>query len=185
MALVEDAINQMARERETLASAAGILLEALRSGHKVMVAGNGGSAAEAQHFAAELVGRFKKERRGYAVISLAADTSILTAVGNDYGYEAVFERQVEALGQRCDALVVYTTSGESENIVRACRAAAAAGVRVVAVTGGRPNRVERLADVSVRVPLLETDTIQELQMVVTHVLCDVVEATLDSTTEPT
>jgi D-sedoheptulose 7-phosphate isomerase len=144
----------------------------------VLVAGNGGSAAEAQHFAAELVGRFKRERAPYAVLSLTTDTALLTAVANDYGYTDVFARQVRALGQPGDLLVAFSTSGESENLVRAATAARRHGMAVAAVTGGRPSRLERLADVTVRVPVVDTAVAQELHMAVTHILCDIVESEL-------
>jgi D-sedoheptulose 7-phosphate isomerase len=159
------------------------LVETLRTGHKVLVAGNGGSAAEAQHFAAELVGRFKRERMPYAVLSLNTDTSILTAVANDYGYQDVFARQVNAFGQPDDMLMAFSTSGESENLLRAAVAGRERMMTVVAITGRRPSRLERLADVTVRVPVSDTDLAQELHMMVTHILCDIVESELAADAE--
>ncbi len=154
------------------------LVETLRTGHKVLVAGNGGSAAEAQHFAAELVGRFKRERAPYAVLSLTTDTSILTAVANDYGYQNVFARQVSAFGQTGDMLIAFSTSGESENLVYAAEAAQRSSMTVIAITGDRPSRLECLASVTVRVPTVDTAVAQELHMIVTHILCDIVESQL-------
>ena len=177
-AVLDGALVGLAARGATLAEVAARLVDTLRAGHKVLVAGNGGSAAEAQHFAAELVGRFKRERAPFAVVSLTTDTAILTAVANDYGYADVFARQVCALGQPGDLLVAFSTSGESENLVRAAAAARRHGLAVAAVTGGRPSRLERLADVTVRVPVVDTAVAQELHMAVTHILCDIVEAEL-------
>ena len=188
-----DAVKQALAERRTaldavlanllagagpLASAAALLVKTLRSGHTVLVAGNGGSAAEAQHFAAELVGRFKRERSAYAVMSLTTDTSILTAVANDYGYADVFARQVSAFGRPGDLLVAFSTSGESENLLRAAATAHARDMAVVAITGGRPSRLAGASDLAVHVPLEDTAHVQELHMTVTHILCDITEREL-------
>jgi D-sedoheptulose 7-phosphate isomerase len=144
----------------------------------VLVAGNGGSAAEAQHFAAELVGRFKRERDPYAVLSLTTDTSILTAVANDYGYAEVFARQVRGFGECGDLLLLFSTSGESENLVRAAIAAQQCLMSVAAITCDRSSRLEHIANVTVRVPVVDTAFVQELHMVVTHILCDIAESEL-------
>ena len=172
------ALEHLRARPGVVAEAAAVLIEALREGRKVLVAGNGGSAAEAQHFATELVGRFKRERDAYAVLSLTADTAVLTAVANDYGYEEVFARQVRALGRPGDVLVAFSTSGESENVVRAAVAARELGLTVIAVTGGRPNRLEQVANLAVRAPTTDTPLAQEVHVVLLHVLCDVVEAEL-------
>ena len=177
-AVLDGALAGLAARSTVLADVAARLVDTLRTGHKVLVAGNGGSAAQAQHFAAELVGRFKRERAPYAVLSLTTDTAILTAVANDYGYTEVFARQVRALGQPGDLLVAFSTSGESENVVRAAAAAHRHGMAVAAVTSGRPSRLGRLADVTVRVPVVDTAVVQELHMAVTHILCDIVESEL-------
>jgi D-sedoheptulose 7-phosphate isomerase len=176
--MLDTALAQFMTRARGLTEVAARLVETLRTGHKVLVAGNGGSAAEAQHFAAELVGRFKRERAPYAVLSLTTDTSILTAVANDYGYQDVFARQVLAFGQPGDMLVTFSTSGESENLLRAAMAAQSCMMAVIAVTGDRPSRLECLADVTVRVPTVDTAVTQELHMVVTHILCDIVESEL-------
>jgi D-sedoheptulose 7-phosphate isomerase len=177
-ALLAEALEALARRAPILAEVADRLVVTLRDGGRVLVAGNGGSAAEAQHFAAELVGRFKRERAPYAVLSLTADTATLTALANDYGYATVFTRQVRALGQRGDLFLAYSTSGESENVVHATLAAREQGMGTVAVTADRPSRLERAADLTVRVPVADTAAAQELHMMVTHILCDLVEATL-------
>jgi D-sedoheptulose 7-phosphate isomerase len=176
--MLDVALAQLTTRAMSLSEVAALLVETLRSGHKVLVAGNGGSAAEAQHFAAELVGRFKRERAPYAVLSLTTDTSILTAVANDYGYQDVFARQVLAFGQPGDLFIAFSTSGESENMVQAATVAQKCLMTVIAVTGERPNRLERLADVTVRVPIADTALVQELHMIVTHTLCDIAETEL-------
>jgi D-sedoheptulose 7-phosphate isomerase len=177
-AVLDAALLQLISRAEVLTEVAARLVETLQTGHKVLIAGNGGSAAEAQHFAAELVGRFKRERVPYAVLSLTTDTSILTAVANDYGYQDVFARQVSAFGQPGDLLIVFSTSGESENLVRAATAGRQRLMTTIAVTGDRPNRLARLADVAVRVPAVETDIVQELHLAVLHILCDIAESKL-------
>ena len=177
-ATLDAALAQLAARCGTLAEVAARLVETLRAGRKVLVAGNGGSAAEAQHFAAELVGRFRRERAPHAVLSLTTDTSILTAIANDYAYEDVFGRQVFALGRPGDLLLAFSTSGESENLLRAAMAARQRQLVVVALTGARPSRLERLADVTVRVPVADPAEAQELHKIITHILCDLVESEL-------
>jgi D-sedoheptulose 7-phosphate isomerase len=176
--MLDIALAQFNTRAAVFTEIAARLIETLRTGHKVLVAGNGGSAAEAQHFAAEFVGRFKRERSPYAVLSLTTDTSILTAVANDYGYQDVFARQVNAFGQPGDMLIAFSTSGESENLVRAATAGRERFMTVVAVTGNRPSRLENLADVTVCVPVADTAIAQELHMIVTHILCDIAESEL-------
>jgi D-sedoheptulose 7-phosphate isomerase len=176
--MLDIALAQFNTRAAVFTEVAARLIETLRTGHKVLVAGNGGSAAEAQHFAAEFVGRFKRERSPYAVLSLTTDTSILTAVSNDYGYQDVFARQVNAFGQPGDMLIAFSTSGESENLVRAATAGRERFMTVVAVTGNRPSRLENLADVTVCVPVADTAIAQELHMIVTHILCDIAESEL-------
>lgn len=176
--LLDAALLELDQQAESLAATATRFVEALSGGRKVLVAGNGGSAAEAQHFAAELVGRFKRERAPYAVLALSTDTSILTAVANDYGYRQVFARQVLALGQPGDVLLAFSTSGESENLVQAAIAARQRGMGVVAVTGTQRSHLERLADLTVCVRVADTAVAQELQMVITHILCEIVESEL-------
>ncbi|HEY8597237.1 MAG TPA: SIS domain-containing protein [Thermomicrobiales bacterium] len=177
-AQLDEALDQLQHCASTLAEVAARVVEALDGGHKVLVAGNGGSAAEAQHFAAELVGRFRRERAPYAVIALTADSAALTAIANDYGYQEVFARQVRGLGQRGDLLLLFSTSGESENLVRAAYAARQCGLATVAIVGARPCRLAEHATLAVRVPASETTLVQELHQVVTHLLCEVIEAEL-------
>jgi len=176
--MLDTALAQFMTRAGELTEVAARLVETLRTGHKVLVAGNGGSAAEAQHFAAELVGRFKRERAPYAVLSLTTDTSILTAVANDYGYRDVFARQVLAFGQPGDMLIAFSTSGESENLIYAAEVALRSRMSVIAVTGDSPSHLERLANVTVRVSTDDTAVAQELHMIVTHILCGIVESEL-------
>jgi D-sedoheptulose 7-phosphate isomerase len=171
-------LERLTAQATHLADLAQLLVQTLQSRHKVLVVGNGGSAAEAQHFAAELVGRFKLERAPYAVLALTTDTSILTAVANDYGYEEIFARQIRALGQPGDLLIAFSTSGESENVLRAAEAARERGMLVAAVLSERACSLEPMSDLAIQVPVVETATTQELHMVVTHLLCEIVETRL-------
>ncbi len=154
------------------------LVETLHSGHKVLAIGNGGSAAEAQHFVAELVGRFKQERAPYAAIALTSDSATLTAIANDYGYQDIFVRQLCALGQPGDLLITFSTSGESENVVRAAQVGRQNHIQVVAITGDTPSRLASQAHVVIPVLGSDTATIQELHMMITHLLCSITESQL-------
>ena len=144
-------------------------------GGKVLIAGNGGSAADAQHIAAEFVGRFKHERRGLPAIALTTDTSILTAVANDYGYAKVFRRQVEALSRPGDVLVAISTSGESGSILEAVSAAKEFGVLTVGLTGAGGGRLAKMCDQPLRVQSTETARIQEAHILIGHILCELVD----------
>lgn len=160
---------------EKLEMAAERLTACLRRGGKVMLCGNGGSAADAQHFAAELVGRYERERCAMAAIALTTDASILTAVGNDYGYEQTFSRQVAALGRPDDLLIAISTSGSSANVVAAAEAARRADIEVVALTGEDGGRLATLADVLLAVPSRRTARIQEMHELCLHALAESVE----------
>ena len=164
-----------------IARAAAVLAGCLRGGNKVLVCGNGGSAADAQHFTAELLGRYERERAGLPALALHADTSTLTAVANDYGYEQVFARQVAALGRAGDALVAISTSGQSPGILRAVEAAQQAGLAVVALSGrdgGALAGLLRPADVEIRVPATVTARIQEVHILALHCLCELIDGEL-------
>jgi D-sedoheptulose 7-phosphate isomerase len=176
--LLTTALNRLPAQADALTEMALRLTHTLQDGRKVLVAGNGGSAAEAQHFAAELVGRFKRERAPYPVMALTADTAILTAVANDYSYQDVFARQVLAFGRPDDLLTVFSTSGESENLIRAVQAGRSLGMFIAAIVGERQCRLARLADLTIQTSALGTAAIQELHMVIIHLLCDIVEAHL-------
>ncbi|NBV01800.1 MAG: phosphoheptose isomerase, partial [Burkholderiaceae bacterium] len=159
----------------TVAIAVMAMVECLNSGGKIMACGNGGSAADAQHFAAELMGRFERERRELAAVALTTDTSILTAVGNDYSYDQVFSKQVRGLGKSGDILLAITTSGNSKNVIKAVEAAQALGIKVIALSGngaGQLNKVLGANDLLLAAPSSRTARIQETHLVLLHALCD-------------
>ena len=160
---------------EDVDRAGHIVAKALDSGHKVLTCGNGGSAADAQHFAAELVGHYIAGRPPFAAVSLTTDTSILTAVGNDFGYEQVFARQVEALGQPGDVLIVISTSGRSPNIIRAAEVALSRNLRLIALTGMTAHEPISKAEVWCRVPSSITALVQEMHTLILHEICALTE----------
>jgi len=168
---------------EPLARATELLVEALRGGGKIMSCGNGGSAADAQHFAAELVNRFEMERPPLAAVALSTDTSCLTSIANDYAYQQVFSKPLRALGRRGDALLAISTSGNSANVVDAIGAAHELGIRVVALTGnggGKMGAALRPEDVHLCVPHRTTARIQEVHLLCLHCLCDGIDTLLFS-----
>lgn len=174
-----DNFNRMAADvalKDEIVRAVELCLASLRSDGKILFAGNGGSAADAQHWAGELVSRFYYDRPGLPAIALTTDTSILTAIGNDYGYDYTFARQVEALGRRGDVLVVISTSGNSPNILRAAQAARDRGIYVVGFTGQGGGKLAPLSDVCFRIPSDETPRIQEGHEFIGHLLCALIEA---------
>jgi len=173
-----DALEMLAAP---LAGATELMVGALVNNGKILACGNGGSAADAQHFAAELVGRFEMERQGLAAIALSTDSSIMTAVANDYGYKTVFERQVRALGQPGDILLAISTSGNSPSIIEAIRAAHDNDLHVVALTGkggGEIGQILRDSDVHICVPADRTARIQEVHLLAIHCLCDGIDCLL-------
>ncbi|MDD5339648.1 MAG: D-sedoheptulose 7-phosphate isomerase [Candidatus ainarchaeum sp.] len=161
-----------AADIEALASP---ILASLKAGGKVLICGNGGSAADAQHFAAELSGRYIKERKALPGIALTTDTSALTAISNDYGFGRVFARQVEALGKRGDVLVLLSTSGDSENLLEAAKAARAIGIQTVALLGKGGGRLKPMCDKSLVVASDSTPTIQEMHILIIHCICGLVD----------
>ena len=171
-------VDQLREREELFREIAGHMTRALREGNKILWCGNGGSAADAQHLAAEMVGRFRRERRAWASIALTTDTSILTAIGNDYGYAAVFARQVEALCRPGDLLVGLSTSGNSPNVCKAVECARALGAFTVGMTGGSGGRLATLADACLRVAASETARIQECHILFGHMLCEQIESEL-------
>jgi len=155
--------------------AAQAIAEALGAGGKLLAFGNGGSAADAQHLAAELVGRFQKERAAIPAIALTVDTSVLTSVANDYSFKQVFARQVQALGRPGDVAIGISTSGESPNVLIALQAAKAQGLKTVALTGRDGGSVGRAADIHVNVPDQNAARVQEVHRTLMHVICEIVE----------
>lgn len=164
-----------------IAQAVEIIAEALRDGKKLLVMGNGGSAADAQHFAAEIVGRFKMERRGLPAIALSTDTSIITAIGNDYGFNEIFRRQVEALAAEGDIVIGISTSGNSENIQSALLLAREKGCRTIGLLGRAGGSIIEKVDLDLTVPVDDTPRIQEGHILIIHIICDLVEKRLFST----
>jgi len=164
-----------------IADAVNTLVGCITAGGKVLACGNGGSAADAQHFAAEFVGRFERERPGLAAIALTTDSSILTAVGNDYAFDVIFAKQVQALGSPGDVLLCFSTSGNSSNVIAAIEAARAKDMTVIALTGRKGGRIREIlteTDVHICVPHDRTARIQEVHLLVLHCLCDAVDLQL-------
>jgi D-sedoheptulose 7-phosphate isomerase len=172
------ALERATRDTALLATAhriAAAIVNALRSGHKLLIIGNGGSAADAQHIAAEIMGRYKKERSAYAAVALTTDTSALTAIGNDYDFERVFTRQVEGLGIRGDVLLALSTSGRSPNILAALRTARERGLVTVGFTGSKGEAMRTACDHVLVAPSDDTPVIQQIYMAFAHGICDEIE----------
>lgn len=151
------------------------VIEALKKGGKLIVFGNGGSASDAQHIVAELVGRFKKERPGIPALALTANTSIITALANDYGYEAVFSRQLEALATKSDVALGISTSGKAKNVAQGIKQAKKMGLKTIALTGGDGGELAKAADISLVVPSNVTARIQEAHITIGHIICELIE----------
>jgi D-sedoheptulose 7-phosphate isomerase len=162
-------------EAPSIAAAAEMLIACFRAGNKVIFCGNGGSAADSQHLAAEFMGRYLKDRKPLPSLSLTVDTSALTAIGNDYGYEHVFSRQLRGIGCRGDVLVGISTSGNSANVVHAFEVAKEHGITCIALTGQGGGKLAALADLAIRVPSGRTNEIQEMHITIGHMLCGFVE----------
>jgi D-sedoheptulose 7-phosphate isomerase len=164
------------KQSAAIAAVAGKLLAVLGAGGTLFLCGNGGSAADCQHLAAELTGRFSKHpRRGLPAVALTTDSSALTAIANDFGYEQIFSRQIEALGRAGDVLLCISTSGKSPNVLRAAEQARAQGLLVVALSGPHPSELSALSDLAILVPGQTPDRIQELHISVGHILCEVID----------
>jgi D-sedoheptulose 7-phosphate isomerase len=166
--LLKTAISDIQRAGE-------LIIETLRSDHKVLLCGNGGSAADAQHIAAELVGRYEQHRQSWPAIALTTDTSALTAISNDYGYEEVFARQVAGLAQSGDVLVAISTSGKSPNVLRAVEQARVLGCKTIALTGAGAQPLASQCDLAVVVPSQRTSRVQEAHIVIGHLWCEMLD----------
>ena len=160
---------------ESIEKVANACIECLRNGGKILLAGNGGSAADAQHIAGEFVSRFAFDRPGLPAIALTVDTSILTAIGNDYGYEKLFSRQIQALGRPGDIFIAYSTSGKSPNILSALKEAKGQKIITVGLTGNAKGEMSQLCDYLLQTPSLDTPKIQEGHLVMGHILCGLIE----------
>jgi D-sedoheptulose 7-phosphate isomerase len=182
---VTDEVRQILQESIQVLSQADLiqqianrLIEALRGGHKILVCGNGGSAADAQHMVAELMGRFALERQPFPAIALTTNTSTLTALANDYGYETVFSRQVEALAEFGDVLIGISTSGNSLNVIRAIEVAKTKGAFTIGLTGRDGGKLKDVAHLCLCIPSHSTPRIQEAHITVIHIICELVEKAL-------
>jgi len=161
--------------------AANLVIGSLKKGGKIILFGNGGSAADSQHIAAELMGRFQKDRNAMAAIALTVNTSVLTAIGNDYGFENVFAKQIEGLAKKNDVIIGISTSGKAKNIVKALNKARELGIDTIALTGAGGGEIAKLADISIVVPSQVTARIQEAHITIGHIICELAEDALYST----
>ena len=170
--------NKLTEQTPLIINAVNVTIDKMRDGGKVMFCGNGGSAADAQHFAAELMGRFLIDRRPLSAIALSTNTSSITAIGNDYTFNEIFERQVLGVGKPGDVIICISTSGNSENIIRAANAAKNNGIFSIGLTGEKGGKLAGICDISIRVPSSSTPRIQEMHVAVGHAICDLVEKNL-------
>lgn len=171
----ETTLNVVNLLQEKIEDACKTAVDVIKSGHKILLCGNGGSAADAQHIAAEFTGRYKIERKGLPAIALTTDTSALTAIGNDYGYNKVFERQVEALAQNGDLLIGISTSGNSENIIHAFSKANEVGCKTLGLSGKGGGEFNDKCDLNIIVPSDDTPRIQEMHILIGHIICQVID----------
>lgn len=188
IASIETKRKALEQLQEPILDAAQMVFDTLQHGGKVLSCGNGGSAGDAQHFSSEMLNRFEQERKGLPAIALTTDTSTLTSIANDYSYERVFSRQVEALGKAGDVLLAISTSGNSLNVNRAIEAAHAAGMHIIALSGKNGGSMKDLLhpqDIELRVPADSTARIQETHLLLIHCICDLVDQMLLATPEPT
>ena len=172
---LSDGVLALKQQTPKITQIAEVCTRAVQNGHKVIFCGNGGSAAQSQHLAAELVGRYKLNRPAMNALSLTVDTSNITAVGNDYGYNAVFSRQLEGVGKTGDILIGLSTSGNSENVVAAFEQASKMGIKTVALVGQKEGLMHKMADYTVAVPANSSAHIQEMHIAVGHLICDLIE----------
>lgn len=183
VSFIKDSLNESAQVKietannlsKQIAKAAEATISAYKKGKKVLLCGNGGSAADCQHIAAELVGRFKNERKGFPALALTVNTSILTAITNDYWYDFLFARQIEALGSKGDVLFALSTSGNSVNIIRAVEFAKTKGISTIGLLGGNGGKLKKIVDVPIVVPAKASDRIQETHITIGHIICNLVE----------
>ena len=163
---------------QTVEQIVGVCISAFEQDKKILLCGNGGSASDAQHIAAELVGRFKKERKAMAALALTVDTSSLTALGNDYGFDTIFERQVEALANKNDAVIGISTSGNSENIIRGVNKANSIGAFTIGLLGNDGGKLKDAVNLPIIIPSNDTARIQEVHITIGHIICEIIEEDL-------
>ena len=167
--------NLLHNQTEEIINSSQLCINSLKSGGKILLCGNGGSAADAQHIAAELVGRYKIERRGIPAIALTTDTSILTAIGNDYGYSHIFDRQVEALADSRDVVIGISTSGSSINVINGLKAASKLGCKTIGFSGQDGGKMKQICNINIAILSLDTPRIQEMHIVLGHIICNLIE----------
>ncbi len=171
-----DVKNELIKSQiDNIAKLAKAMLSTIKSGHKILLFGNGGSATDSMHIAAELVGRFKKERKALPAIALTANISTITALGNDYNFEYIFERQVEAFGNKGDMAIGISTSGSSKNVACGILKASQIGLKTAALTGNKIGELCKIADICIRVPSSNTPRIQEAHIAIGHIVCELIE----------
>ena len=183
--IIEQEINahiivaeQMHTLTDDIAKISSLCIDSIRSGGKILIFGNGGSAADAQHIAAELVGRYKTERKGLPAIALTTDSSALTSIGNDFGYDQIFQRQIEALAKAEDVLIGISTSGNSLNVVSGLKLAKTLGCKTIGLSGNGGGDMNKVCDVNIVVPVSDTPRIQEMHILIGHTLCHLIEENL-------
>jgi len=183
---IEDAIKNSISAKEgilkdqigAIGKAASVIIDSFKKGGKLFIFGNGGSAADSQHIAAELVGRFKRERKALPAIALTTDTSAMTAIANDYGYDLVFSRQLEALASRGDVALGISTSGNSQNVIEAFKKAKSIGLKTIALSGADGGKTKEMCDISIIVASKDTPRVQESHIMIGHILCGLIEDSL-------
>ena len=173
---ISENFKQLAKFKTSdIEKAAELIIEKIKKGGKVIFFGNGGSAADAQHLSAELVGRYKRKRKPLPSISLATDTSVITAVGNDFSFNEIFSRQIEALGNKNDVIYAISTSGKSENIINALKQAKKQGITCIGVTGKNFEKFSKFCEIIISVPSIKSDRIQEMHIAVGQIICEIIE----------
>jgi D-sedoheptulose 7-phosphate isomerase len=170
-----NATNALDKLTEKIATSAKFCIDCLNSDGKILIFGNGGSAADAQHFAAELVGRYKSNRKGLAAIALTTDTSSLTSIGNDFGFNHIFERQVEALAKKGDVLIGISTSGKSKNVTNALKLGSNLGFVTIGLTGKDGGEMNQVCDINLIAPSEDTPRIQEIHILIIHIICQIID----------
>ncbi|MCX8082318.1 MAG: SIS domain-containing protein [bacterium] len=185
--IIRECISESIRIKELLLNpqviekfimVSNVIVETLKNGRKILICGNGGSAADCQHWAAEMIGRFLKERTSLPFIALTTNTSELTSIGNDYSFDIVFSRQVEGLGKKGDVLICISTSGTSKNVINAAKTAKKKKMKVLALTGKSPSPLSKISDITISAPSTQTPRIQEAHSLIIHILCHLVEKKL-------
>ncbi len=172
--------ESVSKQVETIEEIVRVIVDAIKNGGKVIIFGNGGSAADAQHMAGELVGRFKMERRALPAIALSVNTSTITSIGNDYGFEHIFSRQIEALARKGDVCIGISTSGKAKNVAAGIKQAKKMGLKTIALTGGDGGELAKIADKALIVPSQNTPRIQEAHITIIHIVCEEVEKAIFS-----